>query len=694
MSVSIHTCPECEGLLLGDSAACPHCGLVLDPKKAEQVPQPLGTALLKGGDEPEKACPLCGEKVRAGLVRCWQCGTFMNPEIESHYQKMQSTQSPVIYSLDPDELMKRSPAGEPLSEDDFELKYDLLREADEVEAEHFQEEMVESHADSVESTGEEDDFTLGATSMMFIPTYEEPAATIPESEYDATQSTILQYDLPPQEDEETPPDWVNESGGEQAGTQAAALEVPEGWDAEQYYQYLRDAMAWFEQLDDDQKGEYAASVTEQTGLPFPPENVHLLYGTPDPAEAETAPAQNETPVEGANENGGEQGADGNAAPRASGAAEGEEHHSIATGGDVLLNAALAEQADLSRRPKGTRTIDPAKVAPGSFIVHCPMGHRIQVKEKHRGQTGKCPVCKSFFHVPAAPAVDPAIAAAQAAEEANRIAMEAMAPGGYELWLQDVHLHLVQTTKLKLKPGSLQGDYETVDLGFGPEGLLVATVFKGSGSFRASQEKKKKPENRTALKDHLRSGKPLSECPLPRTTLIALSDLAQIRVVQPADPQEESIFADVPVFGAGMIAVRIPAAAEGGFKQYLSMTLSEFREFSRLLSETYELPHLGDGLGIPMEDQFENVRCGLSDTIVKHLAGPLEYYKADPKRPLVPVAWKCAGCGIYISEAGAKKEKLGGKNAAGVAKAKCPKCKKKIGAETLMAFPPEPAEAAK
>ncbi|MCA9093928.1 MAG: hypothetical protein KDA68_10605, partial [Planctomycetaceae bacterium] len=175
---------------------------------------------------------------------------------------------------------------------------------------------------------------------------------------------------------------------------------------------------------------------------------------------------------------------------------------------------------------------------------------------------------------------------------------------------------------------------------------------------------------------------------------ALSELAQIRVVQPADPQEESIFADVPVFGAGMIAVRIPATAEGGFKQYLSMTLSEFREFSRLLSETYELPQLGEGLGIPMEDQFENVRCGLSDTIVKHLAGPLEYYKADPKRPLVPVAWKCAGCGIYISEAGAKKEKLGGKNATGVAKAKCPKCKKKIGPETLMAFPPEPAEPAK
>jgi len=73
-------------LLLGDSAACPHCGHVLDPKKADQVPQPLGMALLKGGDEPEKSCPLCGEKVRAGLVRCWQCGTFMNPEIENHYQ--------------------------------------------------------------------------------------------------------------------------------------------------------------------------------------------------------------------------------------------------------------------------------------------------------------------------------------------------------------------------------------------------------------------------------------------------------------------------------------------------------------------------------------------------------------------------------------------------------------------------------
>lgn len=693
MSVSIHTCPECDGLLLGDTVACPHCGHVLDPARADQAPQPPASS-ASVSEEPEKSCPLCGEKVRAGLVRCWQCGTFMNAEMENYYQKMQSAPSPVIYSLDPDQLMKRSPSGEPLSEDDFELKYDLLREPEQEQVEERKlssDPLLASNpqvsmGSSAGGAGEEDSFTLGANSMMFIPTYEEPQPTIEENEYQLTQSSMLQ--LPPAGEELAPPDWVSEGATPEATAAPAppaSLPVPEGWDPEQYYQYLREALDWYDQLEESQKEEYAVSVIEQTGLPFPPVDRHLLYAPVEP-EASATP---EPAAEAAT------GDAGDAASTPGGESENTgEHHSVATGGDVLLTAALAEQADQSRRPKGTKIVDPAQVAPGAFIVHCPMGHRIQVKEKHRGQTGRCPMCKSLFHVPAGPAIDPAEAAAKAAEESNRLAMEAMAPGGYELWLQDLRLHLVQMTKLKLKAGSLQADYETVDLGFGPEGLLVATVFKGGGSFRAAQEKKKKPESRAALKDHLRSGKPLSESPLPRATLIALADLPQLRVVQPADPQEESVFADVPVFGVGMIAVRIPATAEGGFKQYVSMTLSEFRELSQLLSETYQLPPLGEGLGIPMEDKFENVRCGLSDTIVKHLAGPIDYYKADPKRPLVPVAWKCAGCGIYISEAGAKKEKLGGKNASGIAKAKCPKCKKKIGAETLMGFPPEPAAPAK
>jgi len=35
----------------------------------------------------------------------------------------------------------------------------------------------------------------------------------------------------------------------------------------------------------------------------------------------------------------------------------------------------------------------------SFIIFCPKGCRIRVKEQHRGRSGKCPRCQSEFVVP-------------------------------------------------------------------------------------------------------------------------------------------------------------------------------------------------------------------------------------------------------------------------------------------------------
>ena len=35
----------------------------------------------------------------------------------------------------------------------------------------------------------------------------------------------------------------------------------------------------------------------------------------------------------------------------------------------------------------------------TFVICCPKGCRIRVKEKHRGQAGKCPRCQSEFVVP-------------------------------------------------------------------------------------------------------------------------------------------------------------------------------------------------------------------------------------------------------------------------------------------------------
>src|SRR5262249_55917341 len=133
------------------------------------------------------------------------------------------------------------------------------------------------------------------------------------------------------------------------------------------------------------------------------------------------------------------------------------------------------------------------------------------------------------------------------------AAAAPVPAGYSKWITDVRLHCVNPAKLKLVPGSLEADYESVDLGTCPEHLLVAVVYSGSGPFRAMQESKKKASTRQAMLEHLSANKPLAEVPVSSKYLLTLDLLAQLKIVQPPIPGEESLFADVPVFGQGRIA---------------------------------------------------------------------------------------------------------------------------------------------
>ncbi len=48
--------------------------------------------------EEEVPCPGCNELVRKGLVRCWNCGTFMQQDIAESYRRMQVSPPKVIYS--------------------------------------------------------------------------------------------------------------------------------------------------------------------------------------------------------------------------------------------------------------------------------------------------------------------------------------------------------------------------------------------------------------------------------------------------------------------------------------------------------------------------------------------------------------------------------------------------------------------
>lgn len=159
---------------------------------------------------------------------------------------------------------------------------------------------------------------------------------------------------------------------------------------------------------------------------------------------------------------------------------------------------------------------------------------------------------------------------------------------------------------------------------------------------------------------------------------------QIRIVQPIVSADHSMFAGVPVFGEGRIAVRLPK--QGDNPQFVSFSLSEFRRFSRILEEFYGMRSFGADSGIPLADVFTERFDHFSDQPL-HILENVEFYKNDKDLTLKVIAHKCAGCGLIMSEESREKEKIGGKDGKKLAKTNCPKCQKPFGDIPLYGLAP-------
>ncbi len=348
-------------------------------------------------------------------------------------------------------------------------------------------------------------------------------------------------------------------------------------------------------------------------------------------------------------------------------------HSEATGGDVLLEIARQEETDISRsRQKFKDKLQ------GTFVVYCPMGCRIRVQERHRGKAGKCPKCNSVFFVPR--------------QKPKRVvkdeaASDAAVPAVLEKWRgwqEDLHLHQVVPQKLRIKPDSLLNEFTMVDVAMSTEGLLLATLVTSPGFLGANL--KKKPALRTGLQEHLKTVGTVDGAPVPQTRLIEPAALHQLVVAQPSPADVESLFGNIPVFGAGRIAVRLPRIADDPATQYLSFSLSEFRKFAANLADVCGVSGLGTDTEIPLTETYNTVACHYSEGPVRELLG-LEYYQKDPALKLQVAGWRCGGCALVVSEDSRKKEKIGGLNGKGIASAKCPKCAAKFGSHPLYELAP-------
>lgn len=357
---------------------------------------------------------------------------------------------------------------------------------------------------------------------------------------------------------------------------------------------------------------------------------------------------------------------------------------IESTGDPLLDIAMQEQQEATDRRKdrikqkrgGQKT-----ALAGYALVYCPNGHAIQVEERYRGMTGRCPKCKSFFHVPA-------IDLKKVKEDERRAAEEQAKQSKYLHWVADAHLHSLDPTKLKLKPGSMEKDFAEVDLAFSDEHLVIIAHGKqGSGLFKGEKNKKKRDELRGPLQEYLRLDKEILDLPAAGYRDYGKDQLPRIQVVQPAAYAHESIFAGVPVFGEGRVAVRMPVTDQDKDVKdilFISFYLSEFREFSQKLSELYGIKDLGHVEGVPLTDNVSKSRCHYSDRMVESLE-VTPFHKADTTMKIEISGRKCAACGLIVSEDARKKEKLGGPAGKSIAKTPCPKCKQKFGDISLFAL---------
>lgn len=148
MTTVFQSCPGCESFILSDTYECPECGYILDEERA-QVSETQTQASVEGA-EIYDICTECGESVRTGLVRCWNCNAFMREDVAQRYAEMTAQPQAIIFSDIPiEQRTEMMPArgdggvfdadddddgGFSLQENEFELSAGAIAPAAEVPA--------------------------------------------------------------------------------------------------------------------------------------------------------------------------------------------------------------------------------------------------------------------------------------------------------------------------------------------------------------------------------------------------------------------------------------------------------------------------------------------------------------------------------------------------------------------------------
>lgn len=351
--------------------------------------------------------------------------------------------------------------------------------------------------------------------------------------------------------------------------------------------------------------------------------------------------------------------------------------------DDLLAIALQEQRD-DRRRRNERQAERQK---RQVLVPCSCGAWLRVHEDFAGRVVRCRQCRNPIQIP----------------EIRRKVVEKKEDKPVVqinvTWISDVWFHVVAPGAVTLKPGSAATQHTVADLALTSDALHIV-------SFSGGEKKKKsllsfgsgsKPGDLSGIRRQVREQvsatgqfQGLADC---EVRSIPADQIPVLKLVQPIVKVHESMFAGVPIFGEGRIAVFLPVETEPGQQAYCSFPLSAWRNFSLGLKELFSVVLPAAENGVPEAEKHETLSCFVNQSKVEAIKS-LIYYQQDPAFELELSGYRCRACGAAVSEEGRKKNKLGGANGKAIAKAKCPKCGGKMGEDPLYRIrkaPDRPAE---
>jgi len=338
--------------------------------------------------------------------------------------------------------------------------------------------------------------------------------------------------------------------------------------------------------------------------------------------------------------------------------------------DDLFTIAMQEQKDDKRR-KNERLAERQK---RQMLMPCKCGAWIRVQDDMAGKVVRCKQCRESVQVP----------------EIRRKSVdkkeEKTIPKLDITWINDVWFHVLTPTSVVLKPGSLTAQHTVADIAITDSAVHFIT-FSGEPkkksllSFGGADKKLDRATQRKQVRDQVEATgeiKGLTNCDV---STIARDQASELKLVQPVVKVHESMFAGVPVFGDGRIAVYLPIVQDAGQQAFCSFTLSAWRSFSNRLKELFNVQLPSAENGVPETEKIETLSCFVNQSRVESIKG-LIYYQQDPSFELEITGYRCKACGAAVSEEGRKKNKLGAANGKGIAKAKCPKCSGKMGEEPI------------